>query len=222
MYIILLGAPGAGKGTQAETLTRETGMPQVASGDLFRAVRTQDTELAVLVRSYYDKGLLVPDDVTIRMFLERLAQLDCANGAMLDGFPRTIEQAKALDHALAAQGKRIDAVLYIKVSDPELMKRLAGRWICRNNGLHVFHSVSRPPKVPGVCDECGGELYQRVDDKEETARDRLRVFFKQTMPLVAYYLNQGKLAEVDGERAPDVVGRDLVQALRKLDTAGAA
>jgi adenylate kinase len=222
MYIILLGAPGAGKGTQAETLTRETGMPQVASGDLFRAVRTQDTELAVLVRSYYDKGLLVPDDVTIRMFLERLAQLDCANGAMLDGFPRTIEQAKALDDALAAQGKRIDAVLYIKVSDPELMKRLAGRWICRNNGLHVFHSVSRPPKVPGVCDECGGELYQRVDDKEETARDRLRVFFKQTMPLVAYYLNQGKLAEVDGERAPDVVGRDLVQALRKLDTAGAA
>ncbi len=222
MYIILLGAPGAGKGTQAETLTRETGMPQVASGDLFRAVRTQDTELAVLVRSYYDKGLLVPDDVTIRMFLERLAQLDCANGAMLDGFPRTIEQAKALDDALAAQGKRIDAVLYIKVSDPELMKRLAGRWICRNNGLHVFHSVSRPPKVPGVCDECGGELYQRVDDKEETARDRLRVFFKQTMPLVDYYLNQGKLAEVDGERAPDVVGRDLVQALRKLDTAGAA
>ena len=222
MYIILLGAPGAGKGTQAETLTRETGMPQVASGDLFRAVRTQDTELATLVRSYYDKGLLVPDDVTIRMFLERLAQLDCANGAMLDGFPRTIEQAKALDDALAAQGKRIDAVLYIKVSDPELMKRLAGRWICRNNGLHVFHSVSRPPKVPGVCDECGGELYQRVDDKEETARDRLRVFFKQTMPLVDYYLNQGKLAEVDGERAPDVVGRDLVQALRKLDTAGAA
>lgn len=222
MYIILLGAPGAGKGTQAETLTRETGMPQVASGDLFRAVRTQDTELATLVRSYYDKGLLVPDDVTIRMFLERLAQLDCTNGAMLDGFPRTIEQAKALDDALAAQGKRIDAVLYIKVSDPELMKRLAGRWICRNNGLHVFQSVSRPPKVPGVCDECGGELYQRVDDKEETARDRLRVFFKQTMPLVDYYLNQGKLAEVDGERAPDVVGRDLVQALRKLDTAGAA
>jgi len=222
MYIILLGAPGAGKGTQAEKLTRETGMPQVASGDLFRAVRTQDTELATLVRSYYDKGLLVPDDVTIRMFLERLAQLDCTDGAMLDGFPRTIEQAKALDDALAAQGKRIDAVLYIKVSDPELIKRLAGRWICRNNGLHVFHSISRPPKVPGVCDECGGELYQRVDDKEETARDRLRVFFKQTMPLVDYYLNQGKLAEVDGERAPDVVGRDLVQALRKLDTAGAA
>ena len=222
MYIILLGAPGAGKGTQAETLTRETGMPQVASGDLFRAVRTQDTELATLVRSYYDKGLLVPDDVTIRMFLERLAQLDCTNGAMLDGFPRTIEQAKALDDALAAQGKRIDAVLYIKVSDPELMKRLAGRWICRNSGLHVFHSISRTPKVPGVCDECGGELYQRVDDKEETARDRLRVFFKQTMPLVDYYLNQGKLAEVDGERAPDMVGRDLVQTLRKLDTAGAA
>src|SRR2546421_12803152 len=131
MFIILLGAPGAGKGTQAETLMRETGLPQIASGDLFRAIRTQDTELAQLVRSFYDKGQLVPDDVTIRMFLERLAEPDCQQGAMLDGFPRTLEQARALDDAFARQGKQIGAVLYIVVSEPELMKRLSGRWICR-------------------------------------------------------------------------------------------
>src|SRR5690242_14794158 len=130
MYGILLGAPGAGKGTQAETLTAATGLPQVSSGDLFRAVRTQDTPLAAEVRSYYDKGQLVPDDLTIRLFLQRLAEPDCANGAFLDGFPRTLEQAKALDQAFARQGTSVDAVLYIKVSEPELMKRLAGRWIC--------------------------------------------------------------------------------------------
>jgi adenylate kinase len=216
MFIILLGAPGAGKGTQAETLMRETGLPQIASGDLFRAIRTQETELASLVRSYYDKGLLVPDDVTIRMFLERLAEPDCARGAMLDGFPRTLEQARALDEAFDREGKQIDAVLYIVVSEPELMKRLSGRWICRNNGLHVFHDVTKPPKTPGVCDECGGELYQRVDDKPETARDRLKVFFEQTLPLVQYYRDQHKLAEVNGEQDPEAVGRDMLAALRSL------
>ncbi|HZU75604.1 MAG TPA: adenylate kinase [Dehalococcoidia bacterium] len=222
MYIILLGAPGAGKGTQAETLMQETGLPQIASGDLFRAIRTQDTELAKLVRSYYDAGQLVPDDVTIRMFLDRLAEPDCANGAMLDGFPRTIEQAKALDEAFAQQGKQIDVVLYIKVAEPELMKRLSGRWICRNNGLHVFHEVTHPPKTPGVCDICGGELYQRVDDKPETARDRLQVFFNQTLPLVDYYARQGKLAEVNGEQAPDAVGRDLLAVLRQRGQSAAS
>ncbi len=215
MYIILLGAPGAGKGTQAETLMRETGLPQIASGDLFRAVRTQQTDLAELVRSYYDKGQLVPDDVTIRMFLERLAEPDAANGAMLDGFPRTIEQAKALDAAFAREGKQIDLVLYIEVSEPELMTRLSGRLICKNNGLHVFHEVTHPPKVPGVCDICGGELYQRVDDKPETARERLQVFFNQTLPLVEYYQEQGKLRRVNGEQPPEAVGRDLVAIVRE-------
>ncbi|MHB8576003.1 MAG: adenylate kinase [Dehalococcoidia bacterium] len=216
MFIILLGAPGAGKGTQAENLMRETGLPQIASGDLFRAIRTQETELAALVRSFYDKGALVPDDVTIRMFLERLAEPNCAGGAMLDGFPRTLAQARALDEAFANQGKRIDAVLYIVVSEPELMQRLSGRWICRNNGLHVFHDVSHPSKQRGVCDECGGELYQRVDDKPETARDRLKVFFDQTLPLVDYYRAQKKLADVNGEQAPDAVGRDMLAALKRL------
>jgi adenylate kinase len=216
MYIILLGAPGAGKGTQAETLMRETGLPQIASGDLFRAIRTQETELAQLVRSFYDKGALVPDDVTIRMFLERLSEPDCAAGCMLDGFPRTIEQAEALDRAMAADGKQIDAVLYIKVARPELMKRLSGRLICRANGLHVYHEVTHPPRVAGVCDVCGGELYQRVDDKPETARDRLQVFFDSTLPLVSYYQKQNKLAEVNGERAPEAVGADLMAALHRL------
>jgi adenylate kinase len=217
MFIILLGAPGAGKGTQAETLMQATGLPQVASGDLFRAVRTQQTELAELVRSYYDKGLLIPDDITIRMFLERLAEPDCAHGAMLDGFPRTLEQARALDEALENQGKRIAAVLYIDVPEAALMTRLAGRWICRNNGLHVFHDVTRPPQTPGVCDECGGELYQRVDDKPETARDRLKVFFAQTLPLVEYYTAQAKLARVNGDQDPEAVGRDLLAALEILN-----
>ncbi len=218
--MIVLGAPGAGKGTQAETLTGETGRPQIASGDLFRAIRTQQTELAALVRSYYDKGLLVPDEVTIRMFLERLEEPDCADGAILDGFPRTLEQARALDEAFEKQGERIGAVLYIMVSEPELIKRLAGRWTCRANGLHVFHSITHPPKVVGVCDECGGELYQRPDDNEATARERLQVFFEQTLPLVGYYKNQGKLAEINGEQSPEAVGRDLVAALRALEATG--
>jgi adenylate kinase len=218
--MIVLGAPGAGKGTQAETLTGETGRPQIASGDLFRAIRTQQTELAALVRSYYDKGLLVPDEVTIRMFLERLEEPDCADGAILDGFPRTLEQARALDEAFEKQGKRIGAVLYIMVSEPELIKRLSGRWTCRANGLHVFHSITHPPKVVGVCDECGGELYQRPDDNEATARERLQVFFEQTLPLVGYYKNQGKLAEINGEQSPEAVGRDLVAALRALEATG--
>jgi len=213
MYAILLGAPGAGKGTQAEALTSATGLPQIASGDLFRVVRTHETGLAALVRSYYDKGLLVPDEATIRMFLDRLSEPDCVNGALLDGFPRTLEQARALDLTLDEQGKQIGAVLFIKVSEPELVKRLAGRWICRNSGSHVYHELTRPPKVPGVCDECGGELYQRVDDKPVTARERLRVFFDQTLPLVGYYHEQGKLTEINGEQSADAVGRDLLKAL---------
>jgi adenylate kinase len=216
MYIILLGAPGSGKGTQAEALMRETGLPQIASGDLFRAVRTRQTELAAHVRSYYDKGQLVPDDLTIRMFLERLAEPDAAGGAVLDGFPRTLAQAQALDAAFAAQHRRIGIVLYIEVSEPELMTRLSGRLICANNGLHVFHQSTHPPKVAGICDLCGGELYQRVDDKPETACERLQVFFNQTLPLVRYYEGQHKLVRVNGEQAPEAVGRELVSAVREM------
>jgi adenylate kinase len=222
MFIILLGAPGAGKGTQAETLTRETGLPQLSSGDLFRAVRTQDTPLAAEVRSYMDSGALVPDALTIRMFLERLTQPDAARGAMLDGFPRTAAQAEALDKAFASENKKVDIALYIEVPDDELLKRLSSRWICRNDGLHVFNTISAPPKVAGVCDVCGGELYQREDDKPETAKRRLDVFREQTLPLVAYYEARGKLERVNGNQDPAQVGQQLLGALRKRGLTGVA
>jgi len=215
MYIVLLGAPGAGKGTQAETLMSATGLPQISSGDLFRAVRTQDTPLAAEVRSYMDAGALVPDDLTIKLLLQRLAEPDAARGALLDGFPRTVAQATALDEALAAQGKRVALALYIDVPDEVLLQRLSSRWICRNNGLHVFNTLTHPPRTPGRCDLCGGELYQREDDKPETARRRLEVFHAQTLPLLDFYGQQGKLARVNGNQDPAAVGRDLLAALQQ-------
>lgn len=211
MYVLLLGAPGAGKGTQAETLVRDLGLAHVASGDVMRAIRQEDSDLGLLVRSYYDKGLLVPDDVVIRVML---ARLDGASGALLDGFPRTEEQAKALDAALAAKGQGIDKVVYINVAPAELIGRLSGRWICRNDGGHVYHERNRPPKQPGICDICGGVLYQRPDDTVETAQRRLDEYFKLTAPLIDYYRAQGKLCEVNGQQGFDAVGRDLMGCLR--------
>jgi adenylate kinase len=207
-----LGAPGAGKGTQAAAISRELNIPHVSSGDMFRAVRESDTELGRLVKSYYDRGALIPDDVTIRMVLDRLSQEDAAGGVLLDGFPRTLEQARALDAALAEQGKGIDRVLYIKVSTDELLNRLGGRWMCRNCGT-PYHVVSAPPKVAGKCDRCGGELYQRADDSIETARSRLDVYFNQTAPLIDYYTAQNKLVEVNGEQSMEQVERDVLKAL---------
>ena len=211
MYVLLLGAPGAGKGTQAEQVVREMGLAHVASGDVMRAIREEQSELAELVRSYYDKGLLVPDDVVIRVMLARLEGVD---GALLDGFPRTQEQAKALDQALAEKGHQIDKVVYINVAQDELINRLAGRWICRTDGGHVFHAVNRPPKSEGVCDMCGGELYQRPDDTVETAQRRLDEYFKLTAPLITYYSAQGKLCEVDGQRDIDAVGADIMGCIK--------
>ncbi|MFN8559614.1 MAG: adenylate kinase [Dehalococcoidia bacterium] len=211
MYVLLLGAPGAGKGTQAETIVRELGLAHVASGDVMRAIRQEQSELAELVRSYYDKGLLVPDDVVIRVMLARIAGV---TDVLLDGFPRTLEQAKALDGALAESGKEIARVVYINVPAEELIGRLAGRWICRADGGHVYHERNRPPKTAGVCDLCGGELYQRPDDTVETAKQRLDVYFAQTAPLIDYYRAQGKLCEVNGLQAVDAVGRELMACLR--------
>jgi adenylate kinase len=208
---LLLGAPGAGKGTQAETLVRELNLKHVASGDVLRAIRVEESELGALVRSYYDKGLLVPDDVVIQVML---AKLEGASGALLDGFPRTLEQAKALDGALAAKGDTIGKVAYINVPTEELTGRLAGRWICRNDGGHVFHERNRPPKQAGVCDLCGGELYQRPDDTVETAQRRLEEYFKLTAPLINYYRGQGKLCEINGLQSVDAVGRDLLGCLK--------
>lgn len=212
MYAILLGPPGAGKGTQAAEVSAKAGWVYLASGDLFREARQSKTDLGRLVRSYYDKGELVPDDVTIRMVLERLEQPDCRDGCLLDGFPRNLEQARALDAALGARGSQVDRVISIAVSERELLRRLGGRWLCKVCS-RPYHSVSAPPKQPGVCDACGGELYQRPDDTEETAKTRLEVYFKQTMPLMAYYEKQGKLVEVNGEQSVADVTSAILDAI---------
>jgi adenylate kinase len=212
LYIIFLGAPGAGKGTQASRVAEELKLAHIATGDLFRQVQTQNTDLARQVRGYMEKGTLVPDDITIQMVLERIAAPDCDTGVIFDGFPRSIGQAEALDKALSKQGKAIDKTVYIKVSEEELLKRLSGRWICRNCQT-PYHEVSSPPKVKGICDKCGGELYQRADDTVETIKNRLRVFFKETAPLIDYYRKAGKLLEVDGEGELEDVKKRIVKSL---------
>lgn len=214
MYIVLLGPPGAGKGTQAERITREIGVAHLATGDMFREEVAQGTELGKEAKTYMDRGDLVPDSVTIGMLLGRLFTPGLERGVMLDGFPRTLEQAKALDAALAEQGASIDKVLYINVSDDEVLSRLSGRWLCRGCSA-VYHEKNSPPKQAGRCDRCGSDLYQRDDDTRETAQRRLE---RQKPPeaLLAHYREQGKLAEVNGERSVDAVGDDLVAALRGL------
>ena len=212
MHTILLGAPGAGKGTQAVMISQRLGPVHVASGDLFRQEQDSGSELGKIARSYMEKGLLVPDEVTVKMILGRIAAPDCVKGFLLDGFPRTLEQAKALEQALSKEGKSINIVLYIRVSTEELLRRLSGRWICRNCQA-PYNIVDLLPKVTGKCDHCGGELYQRPDDTEETARKRLEVYFGQTMPLIEYYTEEGKLVEVDGEKGIEDVAQDLIAAI---------
>jgi adenylate kinase len=212
LYIILLGAPGAGKGTQAVMLAEKLKLVQVASGDLFRQALAQETALGKQAKVYMEKGQLVPDEITIQMVLERLAAPDLKNGAILDGFPRNLQQAQALDKALAQQSKAIDKVVYIKVSEGELLKRLGGRWICRNCQA-PYHEVDNPSKVKGKCDRCGGELYQRPDDNIETVKKRLEVYFTETSPLIDYFKKAGKLLEVDGEGSTEAVNGRIVAAL---------
>jgi len=214
MYIILLGAPGAGKGTQADSLSSELNLPHIASGDLFREALKKETELGLLAKSYMERGELVPDEVTIKMILQRIEMPDCVSGCLFDGFPRTLAQAEALDKGLADKGKNIDKVLYIKVSNEELLKRLGGRWLCQNCQT-PYHLITAPPKVPGKCDKCGGELYQREDDKEKTVKERLRVFFAQTIPIVDYYRGQSKLIEVNGNQGIQEVAKKIMLSLRK-------
>lgn len=213
MYIILLGAPGAGKGTQAVMLVEKLKLVQVASGDLFRKALQQETDLGKKAKAYMEKGQLVPDEITIQMVLERLAAPDVKNGAILDGFPRNLQQAKALDKALAKQSKAIDKVINIKVSEEEVLRRLGGRWICRNCQA-PYNEVDSPPKVKGVCDRCGGELYQRADDNPVTIKKRLEVYLKETSPLIDYYKKAGRLVEVVSEGGPEAVNRQIMAALR--------
>ena len=212
MYIIFLGAPGAGKGTQAAKVAADLKLVHVATGDLFRQALEGGTELAFQVKSYMEKGKLVPDEITIRMVLERISAPDCQSGVILDGFPRNLKQAKTQDKALFEQGRAINKVVYIRVSEKELFERLSGRWICRQCQA-PFHAVNSPPKVWGKCDQCGGELYQRSDDTVETIKKRLEVYFAETAPLIDYYTQADKLLEVDGEGDVVEVKRRIIKTL---------
>lgn len=212
MYVVILGAPGAGKGTQADILSQHMNLPHIASGDLFRQALEEQTEVGLLAKSYMDKGELVPDEITIRMILERIDRPDCASGCLFDGFPRTLHQAEVLDKAFQEQGRSIDKAIYIEVPTEELVKRLSGRWLCRNCQT-PYHAISSPPKVPGKCDKCGGELYQRADDKEETVKERLKVFFAQTVPILDYYEKQNKLVRVNGNLGIQGVAREIISVL---------
>lgn len=210
-YIVLLGAPGAGKGTQARQLVEKLDLPQVSTGDLFRYNLKNETELGLLAKSYMDQGELVPDEVTIRMVEDRLIQEDCATGAIMDGFPRNLNQAAAFDEMVKPYGG-VTLAPMINLDDDEVMRRITGRRVCRSCGS-VFHVDYNPPKEEGVCDVDGGELYQRDDDSEDTVRNRLYVYYKQTSPLVGYYFAKCLLAEIDGSRPIDAVQEDLMALL---------
>ncbi len=216
LYLVLIGPPGAGKGTQAAILSKEKGLAHVSSGDLFRDNIKRQTPLGKQIKEIMDSGALVPDDLTIAMVRERLAQADCAAGAVLDGFPRTPAQAEALNKMLGEFNGQVNLVPYIQVSEPVLIERLTGRWTCRGAGQHVYHLKHNPPKAPGVCDADGAELYQREDDKDETVKRRIAEYLKNTAPLLEYYLGQKLLAEINGEQPIRQVTAQLMSAVAKL------
>ncbi len=210
MNIVLMGPPGAGKGTQAVRIAETYGIPHISTGDIFRATVKAGTALGAQLQQYMSQGLLVPDEITIQIVHDRLQQPDCASGFLLDGFPRTIEQAIALDKTLGA--KPIDLVISIEVPDEELIKRLTGRRVCQNCGA-TFHIHFNPPQAEGICDQCGQELHQRVDDTITTVKNRLEVYNRQTEPLIAYYREQEKLVSIDGSQAIDQVFQDITRHL---------
>lgn len=212
-YLVLLGPPGVGKGTQAKIIAERTGLAHISSGDLFRENIKNQTELGKLAQSYMSKGELVPDDVTIAMIRERLSCPGCEIGVILDGFPRTPAQADALEAMLKEFNGNVDAVPFITAADDVLVERLGDRWTCRARG-HIFNEKSNPPKDPGKCDFDGSELYQRDDDKAETVMYRIKVYLEQTWPLIDYYRQRGKLIEIDGMQTIEQVAQELVSALR--------
>lgn len=212
MDILLLGAQGSGKGTQADILAAKLGIPHVASGDLLRDVINQNTSIGRQAKVFYDRGDLVPDTIMVAMFLERLAEQDCARGVILDGFPRTLAQAEALDRALASVGREVDRVIYLKAQPEVLVRRLANRYICRAQ-QHPYNLITNPPKRPGICDIDGSALYQRSDDTEEAVRRRLDIFFSETIKLLGYYGEQEKVREVDAEQTIEGVTRSILRAL---------
>jgi len=215
-HIVLLGPPGAGKGTQAKNLSKRLSLVHISSGDVFRENMRAETELGQVAESYINKGELVPDDITIAMVRERLSRSDCDAGALLDGFPRTPTQAEALDIMLADLNKGpVDVVPYIEVADKVLVERLTGRWTCRAQG-HIFHVQFNPPEVTGKCDYDGSELYQRIDDQVETVTNRIRVYQQQTQPLIDYYRQRDLLVDINGAQDIDTVFSDLLAALGEV------
>nr|WP_286183348.1 adenylate kinase [Bacillus sp. ISL-55] len=214
--MVLMGLPGAGKGTQADKIVGKYNIPHISTGDMFRAAIKEGTELGLQAKSFMDKGELVPDEVTIGIVRERLSKEDCENGFLLDGFPRTVAQAEALDSMLADLGKKIDYVINIDVDQSILMERLTGRRICKNCGA-TYHLVFNPPAKEGVCDRCGGELYQRADDNAETVQNRLDVNVQQTKPLLNFYEDKGYLRNINGQQDIDVVFVDIEELLGGLN-----
>jgi adenylate kinase len=211
--VILLGAPGAGKGTQSKLLVQNLGVPHISTGDMFRVAKAAGTPMGVVAKQYMDAGELVPDDVTIGLIEERLQQPDTQGGYILDGFPRTAVQAEALNKLLARLGQRLDAVIKLTVPQNELLRRLTGRRVCPNCGAN-YHHDSAPPKVAGVCDHCGAKVQHREDDSDATVAHRLEVYDKNTRPLIAYYEKMGLLHRIDGTQPIDVVHRAMVDAAR--------
>ena len=212
MYLLLMGPPGAGKGTQAAKLVERYDIPHVSTGDIFRGALQERTPLGLEAKRYMDVGALVPDQVTVGITRERLAKSDCIGGFILDGFPRTLQQAHALDQMLAKMGIRLNKVVNIVVPDQELIPRLTGRRICQSCGA-TYHMEFRPPAQPSICDRCGGELYQRADDQEETVRERLEVYRLQTQPLIQYYQERDLYSEINGAQSTEAVFRDIVVSL---------
>ncbi|WP_371018916.1 adenylate kinase [Pseudalkalibacillus sp. JSM 102089] len=215
MNLVLMGLPGVGKGTQAEKIVEKYGIPHISTGDMFRAAIKEGTPLGLKAKEYMDSGNLVPDEVTKGIVRERLGKDDCEKGFLLDGFPRTVAQADALETILADLGKKLDYVVNIAVEEDQLMQRLTGRRVCRNCGA-TYHVIFNPPKEDGVCDKCGGELYQRDDDKEETVRTRLEVNKQQQQPLLTFYEGKGYLKTIDGNRDINEVFEDVDQLLKGL------
>ena len=213
MHILLMGPPGAGKGTQAAELVKEFNIPHISTGDMFRAAMKEGTEMGKLAKSYIDAGNLVPDSVTVGIVRDRLAQDDCKKGFILDGFPRTVEQADALDGIMADLGLSLTRVLNISVPAADFVERAVGRRICKKCGA-TYHVKFNPSNKEGVCDECGGELFQRADDTAETMTNRLSVYEASTKPLIDYYQKAGIYTEVDGRQAIDKVTKDLVETLK--------
>jgi len=212
MQLVLLGPPGAGKGTQADALVKKLFIPHISTGDMFRSAIQAGTTLGTEAKTYMDKGELVPDDITVGIIKDRLSQPDCREGFLLDGFPRTLSQAESLDAMLAGLGLPLTAVLNIDVPSDNLIVRLTGRRMCRACG-NIYHLLYNVPHSEGLCDDCGGELYQRGDDEEETVRNRLEVYERQTAPLIEYYADKGLLHHVDGDKPMNEVLLQLGQAL---------